>query len=48
MIISPWALSYSANAAARDDAVLVGLIVGALSIWSLSGSNFGRARQLTH
>ena len=48
MIISPWALSYSANAAARDDAVVVGLIVGLLSIWSLSESRLGRTRELTH
>ena len=48
MAISPWALNYSANAAARDDAVLVGVIVAVLSLWSLSESHFGRARQLTH
>ena len=48
MIISPWALSYSANAAARDDAVVVGLIVGLLSIWSLSESRLGRSGELTH
>lgn len=50
MIISPWALSYSANATARDDAVVVGVIVGVLAIWSLSESRVGHAREreLTH
>ena len=49
MIISPWLLGYSANAVARDDAVVVGLIVGLLSVWSLlAESRFGRTRELTH
>jgi SPW repeat-containing protein len=47
MIISPWALSYSGNATARDDAVIVGIIVGALSIWSLSESRLGRTGERT-
>lgn len=48
MIISPWALGYSANAAARDDAIAVGIIVGLLSIWSLAESRLGHTGQLTH
>ena len=36
MIISPWVLRYSANATARDDAVVVGIVVAVLSIWALA------------
>jgi hypothetical protein len=39
MIISPWVLGYSATAAARDDAVIVGIVVAALSIWVLAERN---------
>jgi hypothetical protein len=48
MIISPWALSYSGNATARDDAIVVGVIVGLLAIWSLSEARVGHTRELTH
>lgn len=34
-IISPWVLGFSGIGRARDDAVVVGLIVAALSIWAL-------------
>ena len=36
MIISPWVLAYSGNVNARDDAVIVGVIIGAMSIWALA------------
>ncbi|MGE5116326.1 MAG: SPW repeat protein [Betaproteobacteria bacterium] len=36
MIISPWVLRYSGNASARDDAVIVGIVVAVLSIWALA------------
>jgi hypothetical protein len=53
MIISPWALSYSAYATARDDAIVVGVIVGLLAIWSLAEARVGHTpegatRELTH
>jgi hypothetical protein len=36
MIISPWVLRYSANTTARDDAIVVGVIVALMSIWALA------------
>ena len=36
MIISPWVLRYAGNVTARDDAVIVGIVVGLLSIWALA------------
>lgn len=36
MIISPWVLRYSGNPSARDDAVVVGIVVAVLSIWALA------------
>lgn len=35
MIISPWVLAFTGTIAARDDAVIVGIITGVLAIWSL-------------
>ncbi len=32
MIISPWVLQYNANSAARDDAVIIGVIVAVMAI----------------
>jgi hypothetical protein len=36
MIVSPWVLAFSHNSNARDDAVIVGLVVGVMSIWALA------------
>lgn len=36
MIISPWILAYNANTTARDDAVIVGIIVAVMAIWTLA------------
>ncbi len=36
MIISPWVLLYSGNSTARDNAIIVGLIVAVVSIWTLA------------
>lgn len=36
MIISPWVLQYSGHSAARDDAVIVGIIVAVMAIWALA------------
>jgi len=38
MIISPWVLRFSDNSAARDDAIVVGVIVALISIWALADS----------
>jgi hypothetical protein len=35
MIISPWVTGYSRTISARDDAVIVGIVVAVLSIWAL-------------
>jgi SPW repeat-containing protein len=36
LLVSPWVLRYSDNITARDDAVVVGLIVAAMAIWVLT------------
>ena len=36
MIVSPWVLGFSGTSGARDDAIIVGLIVGVMSIWALA------------
>jgi SPW repeat-containing protein len=36
MIISPWVLRYSANTTARNDAIVVGVIVALMAIWALA------------
>jgi SPW repeat-containing protein len=36
MIISPWVLAYSGNVRARDDAIILGVIIGVMSIWALA------------
>ena len=41
MIISPWVLAYSGITAARDDAVIVGVINVALAIWLLAERRTG-------
>lgn len=36
MIISPWVLRYAANVSARDDAIVIGVVVAVMSIWALA------------
>jgi hypothetical protein len=53
LIVSPWVLRYSGTVTARDDAVIVGIIVGVLSIWALAEKHVpagegGMDRSLNH
>jgi hypothetical protein len=50
LIISPWVLRYSNVATARDDAVVVGIIVAVLSIWALAEKHapIGTASDMDH
>lgn len=51
MVVSPWVLAFHATVDARDDAVIVGLIVVVMAIWTLAGRHTSVAvgdRSLTH
>ena len=39
MVISPWIVGYSGTVAARDDSIIVGVVVGVLAIWALADRN---------
>jgi hypothetical protein len=36
MIVSPWVLRFNGTSVARDDAIIVGLIAAAISIWAIA------------
>lgn len=35
MIVSPWVIGFNTNTAARDDAILVGIVAGVMALWAL-------------
>jgi len=35
LIVSPWLLGFQANVAARDDALLVGIVAAVMAVWAL-------------
>ncbi len=35
LIVSPWVIGFHTNVAARDDALLVGIVAGVMALWSL-------------
>ncbi|HEY7902896.1 MAG TPA: SPW repeat protein [Casimicrobiaceae bacterium] len=51
MIASPWVLGYRGTIAARDDAVIVGLVVAVMAVWTLAERHTAVAvgnQSLTH
>ena len=48
MIISPWVAGYSANVAARDNAVILGVLTAVVSFWAYYDQSHGGTPAVTH
>jgi hypothetical protein len=55
LVVSPWLLGFSADAAARDDAIFVGIVAGVMAAWALlerhrvgAATSAGGEQRVTH
>ena len=48
MVVSPWLVGYSGAAAARDDAVIVGIVTAVLACWAYFSPRHGGTHATTH